>query len=67
MSRHTMRVHGLRVVANYKETDVKKGSCGCCGEETRRSWVTHILHDDCYGCRHLKMVYGPNIKVTRKK
>ncbi len=66
MSAHAMKVHGLRIVAQYDETDVTKSTCKCCGGGVRRSWVTHILHDDCRGCRELKMMYGPNIKVVRK-
>lgn len=63
--KRSIRFHGRRVVARYRESKDRVGTCSCCGAETRRSSVTSILHEDCYWCRRLKMVYGPNIKVKR--
>ncbi len=43
---------------------VTKGVCHTCGGPTRRSRYG-IMHRDCFGCRYLKMIYGPTIEVTR--
>lgn len=48
-----------------KESSVEKGICHTCAGPVRKSWRTGILHRDCFGCRYLKMIYGPNIKVER--
>lgn len=51
-------------VAYPKISKRPKGTCGKCGRPTRRSSVTGVLHANCYICRRLMMVYGPNIEVT---
>lgn len=64
--KRSIRFHGRRVIARYHEEEKRRvGTCGCCGGEVRRSWVTNILHRDCRWCRYLKMMYGPHIKVER--
>lgn len=51
--------------ATYAISTRMKRECATCGGLVRRSWRTKILHRDCFGCRYLKMIYGPNISVTR--
>lgn len=41
-----------------------KRECALCHKTVRRSWRTGILWSCCFSCRYLKMIYGPNIKVT---
>jgi hypothetical protein len=55
---------GLLFTAYPKIANVTRGVCGTCGGPTRRSRYG-IMHKDCFGCRYLKMIYGPNITVTR--
>lgn len=56
---------GARFSATYAISIRAKRECSTCGRLVRRSWRTKILHKDCFGCRYLKMIYGPNISVTR--
>lgn len=68
-SRHRVEATGtygkLTFTVRFIPDEETKGTCDSCGGRTLRSHKTGILHDDCYGCRHLKMIFGPNIKVTR--
>lgn len=41
-----------------------KRRCNKCNRPVRRSHKTGILHPNCFTCRYLMMVYGPNISVT---
>lgn len=56
---------GLLFHVVTKEAGVTRGVCRCCGGRTLKSHRTGILHSDCFGCRYLKMIYGPNIRVRR--
>lgn len=54
----------LRFTAHVEPSTATKGECSRCGGATRRS-IYGILHDECSGCRHLVMIYGPSIEVRR--
>jgi hypothetical protein len=54
----------LRFQARFTAGGAASGTCGTCGGDTRRSRYG-ILHEDCFGCRYLKMIYGDSIRVTR--
>lgn len=55
----------LHFTARVVISEEKRGKCETCGGKTLRSFRTGMLHFDCYGCRYLKMIYGPGIKVDR--
>ena len=44
-----------------------KRLCVTCGGGVRRSHVTGIMHRHCTVCRYLRMIYGPNIRVSREE
>jgi hypothetical protein len=50
---------------SYRIAQSTKGECASCGGKTRRNRYG-ILHADCSGCRYLKMIYGPSIKIERR-
>lgn len=54
-------------VAYVQPSEETKRKCASCGGRIIRSHLTGILHKDCFTCRYLKMIYGPNIKIERRE
>lgn len=53
-------------MARVQPSEDTVGKCAC-GGRIIRSHRTGILHKDCFTCRYLKMIYGPNITITRRE
>lgn len=50
-------------IARPQISTVTERKCLTCKRPTRRSWRTGVLHNRCFTCRYLVMIYGPNIEV----
>jgi hypothetical protein len=55
----------LSFKAKWTPSSTNRSVCRSCGGLVRQSWRTGITHRNCFGCRYLIMIYGPNIQVER--